>query len=315
MKNIQKISSLDIVIPIFNEQETLHETLRRLYLLKSQLADVSTNLIFVNDGSRDNSFEILRAASVDNSWVKVISFSRNFGHQAAITAGIKASNGDWVAIIDGDLQDPPELIGDMLLLAKSGYDVVYGLRKSRAGETWFKKFTAASFYKLLSHLCEIPIPRDTGDFRLMSRRAVDVFNSLNEKHRFVRGMIPWIGFPSIALKYDRSARFAGQTKYPLKKMVSFAFNAILSFSSKPLTIAIRLGLIIIFLAVLWAAYAVYVRFFSHEALPGFTAILVAITFFSGVQIFLIGIVGEYIGKIFEEVKGRPIYVISETINI
>jgi dolichol-phosphate mannosyltransferase len=283
--------------------------------MKSQLADVSTNFIFVNDGSRDNSFEILRAASADNSSVKVISFSRNFGHQAAITAGIKASNGDWVAIIDGDLQDPPELIGDMLLLAESGYDVVYGQRKSRAGETWFKKFTAASFYKLLSHLCEIPIPRDTGDFRLMSRRAVDAFNSLNEKHRFVRGMVPWIGFPSIALKYDRSARFAGETKYPLKKMVSFAFNAILSFSSKPLTIAIRLGLIIIFLAVLWAIYAVYVRFFSHEALPGFTAILVAITFFSGVQIFLIGIVGEYIGKIFEEVKGRPIYVISETINI
>jgi dolichol-phosphate mannosyltransferase len=223
--------------------------------------------------------------------------------------------GDYVAVIDADLQDPPELIADMYRLALTGFDVVYGKRRARAGETLFKKATAAAFYRLLNYMCEIDIPSDTGDFRLMSRKVVESFKQLRERHRFVRGMVPWLGYKAVPLEYDRAERFAGETKYPLSKMLLFATNAILSFSSKPLTMAIRLGFMTIFVGLAGGAYMLYLKLFTSIPVPGLTAILLSIALFSGVQILLIGVVGEYIARIFEEIKGRPLYLVAETINI
>jgi dolichol-phosphate mannosyltransferase len=307
---------ISIVVPVFNEEESILETVRRLLSLKENLqGEAAIELIFVDDGSRDRSLMLLREIAASTRCVKVISFSRNFGHQIAVTAGIDIAGGDYVAVIDADLQDPPELIRDMYKLALTGYDVVYGKRRSRAGETLFKRASAAAFYRLLSYMCEIPIPSDTGDFRIMSRRCVDAFVQLRERHRFVRGMVPWVGFKATPLEYDRSERYAGETKYPLRKMIAFATNAILSFSKKPLTVATRLGFLTVFIGVLMGAYMLYLKIFTSVPVPGLTAVLLAIVVFSGAQIFLIGIVGEYIARIFEEVKGRPLYVVAEKINL
>ena len=235
---------LSVVVPTFNEEESIAETVRRLLSLKDKLSpELEVELLFVDDGSKDRSLLLLRDIAERVSSVKVISFSRNFGHQIAITAGIDLAVGDYVAVIDADLQDPPELIADMYRVATTGFDVVYGKRRSRAGESVFKKVTAAAFYRLLNYMCEIDIPSDTGDFRLMSRRVVDAFKQLRERHRFVRGMVPWLGFRAAPLPYDRMERYAGHTKYPLGKMLAFAANAILSFSKKPLALATRLGLV------------------------------------------------------------------------
>lgn len=306
---------LSIVVPVFNEEESVTETVRRLLALRDKLIqEVDVELVFVDDGSKDQSLPLLRGIAEHTASVKVISFSRNFGHQIAITAGIDLAAGDYVAVIDADLQDPPELIADMYRLALTGFDVVYGKRRSRAGETVFKKATAAAFYRLLNYMCEIDIPSDTGDFRLMSRKVVDAFKQLRERHRFVRGMVPWLGYRVIPLEYDRAERFAGETKYPLRKMLAFATNAILSFSSKPLTMAIRLGFLTIFAGIAGGAYMLYLKLFTSIPIPGLTAVLLTIVIFSGVQILLIGVVGEYIARIFEEVKGRPLYLVAETIN-
>jgi len=314
MPNEKKL--LSIVVPVFNEEESIAETVKRLQKLRDYLAqEINVELIFVDDGCKDKTLVYLRNFTEHNPNVKVISLSRNFGHQIAITAGIDMASGDFVAVIDGDLQDPPELIADMYRKALTGFDVVYGKRRTRAGETIFKKATAAGFYRLLNYMCEIEIPTDTGDFRLMSRKVVDAFKQMRERHRFVRGMVPWLGFKSVPLEYDRAERFAGETKYPLKKMLAFATNAILSFSSKPLTMAIRLGFLTILAGLVGAAYMLYLKLFTSIPVPGLTAILLSIVLFSGVKILLIGVVGEYIARIFEEIKGRPLYLVAETINI
>lgn len=306
---------LSIVVPVFNEEESITETVRRLLDLRSNLdQEVDVEFMFVDDGSKDKSLSLLYQEAKKNECVKIISFSRNFGHQIAITAGIDMAQGDFVAVIDADLQDPPELIADMYRVALTGVDVVYGKRRSRAGESLFKKFTAAVFYRLLNYMCETDIPTDTGDFRLMSRKVVDAFKLMHERHRFVRGMVPWLGFRSLALEYDRAERFAGETKYPLNKMMAFATNAILSFSSKPLTLAIRLGLFTILMGVVGGLYMLYLKLFTSIPIPGLTAILLSVVFFSGIQILLIGVIGEYIARIFDEIKGRPLYLISESIN-
>lgn len=313
---LREKSLLSIVVPVFNEEESISETVRRLLELQKQLAlELDVELVFVDDGSKDNSLSILRHLTEKSASIKVISFSRNFGHQIAITAGIDLCVGDYVAVIDADLQDPPELIADMYRLAQTGFDVVYGKRRSRAGETAFKKITASAFYRILSFMCEIDIPPDTGDFRLMSRRVVDAFKQLRERHRFVRGMVPWVGFKSTLIEYDRAERYAGETKYPLRKMLSFAVNAILSFSKKPLTLAINLGFITMLAGIMWGAYILYLKIFTDIPVPGLTAVLITVVVFSGVQILLIGIVGEYIARIFEEVKGRPLYLVAEKINL
>jgi dolichol-phosphate mannosyltransferase len=307
---------LSVIVPIFNEEESIAETVKRLQKLRNDMAQkIDVELVFIDDGSRDNSLVYLRRIAEQCPYIKVISFSRNFGHQIAITAGIDWAAGDYVAVIDGDLQDPPELIADMYQMAMTGFDVVYGKRRSRAGESLFKKATAAAFYRFLNFMCEVDIPSDTGDFRLMSRRAVEAFKQLRESHRFIRGMVPWLGFKSAPIEYDRVERFAGKTKYPLPAMLKFAANAILSFSTKPLAIAIRLGLLSIFIGIVGGSYMLYLKLFTDIPVYGLTSILLAIVIFSGVQLFLIGVLGEFIARIFEEVKGRPLYFISETINL
>jgi dolichol-phosphate mannosyltransferase len=307
---------LSIVVPVFNEEESINEMVSRLLTLRNDLSnEIDVEILFVDDGSKDESLAYLRDTSTKNSCVKIISLSRNFGHQIAITAGIDIAAGDYVAVIDADLQDPPELIADMYRKALTGFDVVYAKRISRAGETLFKKATASGFYKLLNYMCEIDIPSDTGDFRLMSRKVVDAFKQLRERHRFVRGMVPWLGYKSISLEYERAERFAGETKYPMKKMLLFATNAILSFSSKPLTMAVHFGFVTTFAGLAGGAYMLYLKLFTDITIPGLTTILLAIVLFSGVQLLLIGIVGEYIARIYEEIKGRPLYLIAESINI
>ena len=220
---------ISIVVPVFNEEDSITETVKRFQQLRTDLAqEINVEIIFVDDGCKDSTLLRLRTFAEKSSDIKVISLSRNFGHQIAITAGIDLAFGDYVAVIDGDLQDPPELIADMYRKALTGFDVIYGKRRTRAGETLFKKATAAGFYRLLNYMCEIDIPTDTGDFRLMSRNVVDAFKQMRERHRFVRGMVPWLGFKSSYIEYDRAERFAGETKYPIKKMLIFATNAILS---------------------------------------------------------------------------------------
>lgn len=308
--------SLTVVIPFLNEEACVAALVARLLGLRERMRErAELEFVFVDDGSTDASPAMLAALADANSFVKLVSFSRNFGHQIAVTAGLDHADGDWVAVIDADLQDPPEAIADMLDVALGGYDVVYGQRRSRIGESAFKKVSASAFYRVLSRLCDIDIPVDTGDFRIMSRRVVLAMRKMRERHRFLRGMIPWIGFRSAPFAYDRDERFAGQTKYPLRKMLGFAANAILSFSAKPLAIATRLGLAAVALGLAGAGYMLYLKLFTTIPVPGVTSILVAIALFGGFQILLIGLVGEYVARIFEETKDRPLYVIAETRNL
>ena len=307
---------LSIVVPVFNEDATIVETVRRLLDLADRMApEIDMEVVFVDDGSKDDSLPCLVGIARLDDRVKVVSLSRNFGHQIAITAGIDVAMGDYVAVIDADLQDPPELIEDMYRMALKGADVVYGRRRSRAGESAYKKATAAAFYRLLNYICDIEIPANTGDFRLMSRRVVDAFQQLRERHRFIRGMVPWIGFNAVPIDYDRAERYAGETKYPLSKMLHFAADAVLSFSSKPLSIAIRVGAVTVGLGVLGGLVMLYVKLFTEFATPGTTAVLLTVVIFSGIQIFLIGVACMYIARIFEEVKSRPLYLVADTVNL
>lgn len=308
-------STIDVVVPVFNEEECLPELMKRLLALKNNLPETSIRFIFVNDGSRDRSLMMLTKFAEDHSYAGVINLSRNFGHQMAITAGIDFSSADYVVIIDADLQDPPELIGEMAAKAKEGYDIVYAKRKIRNGETLFKKASAKFFYYLISKLCDIQIPSDTGDFRLITRRVADELSRMRERHRFVRGMVPWIGFNSTFILYDRDARFAGETKYPLRKMIKFSKDAIFSFSQAPLKIASLVGYVTVSIGLLGAVFMLYIKLFTSLAVPGITATLITIVIVGGMQIIMLGIVGEYIGRIFEEIKGRPLYVVAETKNL
>ncbi len=309
-------TSLSVVVPVFNEEECLPELLRRLIGLRKLFEDgTPIEFIFVDDGSTDESLRILLdQADVDESF-KVVSFSRNFGHQIAVTAGLDYATGDIVAIIDADLQDPPELIATLYSKIKEGYDVVYGQRRSRTGERWLKKATAAGFYRVMEFLCDVPIPRDAGDFRVITRRVAQALKQMPEKHRFIRGMVPWAGYKSAAILYDRDVRYAGETKYPMYKMFVFATDAILSFSNKPLQLAARLGMLIIGLAVVGIFYMLYIKLFTSLSVPGITVTVVTILGIGGVQILLIGLVGEYVARIFEQVKDRPLYFVSQTRNL
>ncbi len=307
---------LSIIIPIFNEEDTLSETFSRLLDLYSNNSDLfDFEYIFVDDGSYDSSYSKLINFSIENNFVKIVKFTRNFGHQIAITAGLDFSSGDYVAIIDGDLQDPPELIIDMIEKIEDGYEIVYGKRIAREGETTSKKLSAYFFYRVLNYLCSINIPTDAGDFRVMTRRCVDQLLKMPERHKFIRGMVPWLGFSSFPFEYRRSARFAGETKFPIGKMINFAVNAIFSFSIKPLTLAIKIGISFLILSLIWSVYTLYDRFVLNSVIPGYTAILLAILIIGGIQIIILGILGQYIGKIFEEIKNRPLYVVDRKINL
>ena len=307
--------TLSIVVPIYNEEQCLDELLKRLLIMQSQLATVNVEMIFVNDGSLDRSLEMMMTAAEENHSIKAINLSRNFGHQIAITAGMDYADGDFVVIIDGDLQDQPEMIPKLLAKANEGYDVVYAQRHKRKGESILKLLTARWFYQLITKICHVDILPNTGDFRLINRQVLDAFKKMREQHRFIRGMIPWLGFRSTSLYYERDKRFAGTTKYTMRKMIKFAFDALFSFSDLPLRMATYVGLSAVGLGLLGAGLMLFLRIFTPYTVPGITAVLLTIIIMSGIQIIMMGIIGEYIGRIFEEAKARPLYIIKSLINL
>ena len=306
--------SLSIVVPCFNEEEVIGETVRRLRAFCATQQQLDIELLFVDDGSRDRTRAMLRTFAAEDANIRVIGFARNFGHQIAVTAGIEHARGDAVVLIDSDLQDPPEVVAQMIALWQEGYDVVYGTRTERPGESLFKLGAARAFYRVLNRLSDVPIPLDTGDFRLMSRPVVDTLNAMPERDRFVRGMVAWVGFRQTALPYKRAQRFAGVSKYPLRKMVRFATDGILSFSTRPLQMSITMGLVAAAVALLGIVYALAARLFTDMWVEGWTALMIAVLFIGGVQLISIGILGEYVGRIYNEVKRRPLYVVSERIG-
>jgi glycosyltransferase involved in cell wall biosynthesis len=310
--------TLSLVIPIYNEELVIPELDRRLKAVLGSWADLveSWEVVFINDGSKDDSLNQLRAMAAAEPRYKVLSFARNFGHQMAITAGMDRAEGDAVVVMDADLQDPPEVVREMITLWRQGYDVVYGVRRKRAGETLFKKLTAAAFYRLLrAMLGGISIPVDAGDFRLLSRPVVMAMRALKERHRFVRGMVAWVGFKQTATYYDREARFAGETKYPLSKMLRFAIDGITSFSTVPLRFATWLGVLAGLSAVVIALWAIYIKLFVTGVVQGWTTIMILVALGTSAQLLMIGVLGEYVGRIYEEVKRRPLYLIGEEINL
>ncbi len=310
--------TLSLVIPIYNEEPVIRELDRRLREVLGQLEPVvgSWEVVFVDDGSRDRSYELLAKMAEDERRFKVVSFARNFGHQVAITAGMDHAEGDAVVVMDADLQDPPEVIARMLEKWREGWDVVYGVRLTRKGETAFKRLTAAAFYRIFrSMLGGIDLPLDAGDFRLLSRPALLALRALHERHRFVRGMVSWIGFRQTAVYYDREARFAGETKYPLRKMLRFAADAITSFSILPLRFATWLGVVAGLGAIGTGAWAIYVKFYGTGVVTGWTTIMMLVAFGSSAQLLMTGILGEYVGRIYEEVKRRPLYIAARELNI
>jgi dolichol-phosphate mannosyltransferase len=302
---------ISVIVPCYNEEEVLHTTHQRLTEVLEKLQGYEYELIYVNDGSRDKTLPMLREIGQADRRVKLLSFSRNFGHQIAITAGLDYCSGDAAVVIDADLQDPPHLIADMVRSWEQGADVVYGKRRDREGETFFKLFTARLFYRFINRLADVDIPLDTGDFRLMNRKALDAFLKLRERHRFVRGMVAWVGFKQEALEYDREARFAGTTKYPFRKMMRLAFDAIMGFSNVPLRLASFVGFITSLLAFAGILYALYAKLFTNETVAGWTFLMIAILFIGGITLVVLGIIGEYIGRIYSEIKQRPLYLIQE----
>lgn len=306
---------LSIIIPCYNEEAVIAETYRRLSGVMQSLRH-DYELIFINDGSRDKTLNILHELAAADSAVKVLNFSRNFGHQSAVTAGINHCSGDAAVIIDADLQDPPEVIAEMLdIMQREQANVVYGVRKKRKGESWFKLLTAKMFYRLLNRLSDVKFPVDTGDFRLIDRSVIDAFNSLKEKNKYIRGLIAWMGFKQLPCYYDREERFAGETKYPFKKMLKFAMIGLFYFSKKPLNLATSLGFISIALGLCYVLWVLISMVFNlGHSVTGWTSTIMLIVFFGGVQLLTIGVLGKYIGNLFDEVKSRPEYIVSEKIN-
>jgi len=306
-----------LVIPIFNEEPIIPELDRRLREFLDSVGEgvgAAWEVVFIDDGSKDRSREMLRDLAAREPRYKVIGLSRNFGHQLAITAGLDRAEGEAVVVMDADLQDPPEVVRDMLARWREGHDVVYAVRKKRHGETWFKRLTAALFYRFLNAMLGVSIPVDAGDFRLMSRPVVLTLRALREQHRFVRGMVAWVGFRQVAVYYERPGRFAGETKYPFSKMLRFAIDGITSFSIIPLRFATWLGALSGFAAIGLGAWALYVKLFEKHAVQGWTTLMILVALGSSAQLLVLGILGEYVGRIYEEVKRRPLYAISEQLN-
>lgn len=301
---------ITIIAPIFNELENLPILHKRVsdVMEKSQL---SWELILVDDGSSDGSTDLIRDLAKKDDRIRPIIFARNFGHQIAVTAGLDYSRGDAVVIIDADLQDPPEVILELIKKWQEGFEVVYAVRSEREGETFFKKITASVFYRLIFRITDVKIPMDTGDFRLMDRKVVNVMNSMREHHRFLRGMSAWVGFKQIGVSYKRAARFSGETKYPFKKMLKLALTAITGFSYVPLQIATYMGFISAGVSLIAIPVVILMRILGSQQFTGQATTLIAVLFLGGVQLISLGILGEYIGRIYDEVKGRPLYIVSE----
>ncbi|GHT11312.1 glycosyl transferase [Bacteroidia bacterium] len=309
------MKSLSIIVPCYNEEKVIQESYKRLKQVLDTLSNRS-EIIFIDDGSVDKTALMLANIAASSPQVKVLSFSRNFGHQKAVTAGINYCTSDLAVIMDADLQDPPELIPRMLLAMQAeSANVVYGVRKKRSGENWFKLFTAKIFYRLLNRLSDVKFPVDTGDFRLIDRKVIDQFNHLPEKNKYIRGLMSWMGFKQVPFYYEREARFAGETKYPFRKMLKFAMIGLFYFSKKPLNLATSLGFASIGLGLLYLLWILFCMIFLRGYIvTGWTSTVMLIVFFGGVQLLTIGVLGKYIGNLFDEAKGRPEYIVSEKIN-
>ena len=311
--NINK--TITIIIPAYNEEMVIEECYRRIRLNLEKIKNYNYEMIFINDGSKDKTLEFLEEIAKNDKNVKVISFSRNFGHQAAVEAGLKEISGDVVLIIDADLQDPPELIHDMLNLWEKGNDIVYGKRTKRDGENIFKLFSAKMFYKTLNKISDVYIPLNVGDFRLVDRKVIDVINQLPEHNKFFRGLFSWVGYKQVPYEYERKERFAGKTKYSFKKMLKLALDGIIGFSVKPLRIIGAIGIGSIVISFLLFIYTILLCVYKLKTISIETMIiLIAITFFFGIQMVAIWIISEYIGRIYDEAKQRPSYIIKQKIN-
>ena len=304
---------LSVVVPVYNEESVLPETFKRLKTVLDAM-QINYEVILVNDGSKDKTAEIAtEICNANPSW-KFLNFSRNFGHQIAITAGMDYSSGEAIVVIDADLQDPPELIPQMMLKWHEGFDVVYAKRVKREGETFFKKFSAKMFYKLMRFMTDFDLPTDVGDYRLIDSKVKEALKLVNERNRYIRGIISWLGFKQTAVEFNREKRFAGETKYPLKKMIKFAFDGITSFSYKPLKIATYIGVFVSFVSFVFIIIVVIMALLQ-KTVTGWASTLAVSLFFNGVVLIMLGIIGEYIGRIFDEVKARPLYIVARTINL
>jgi glycosyltransferase involved in cell wall biosynthesis len=304
---------LSVIVPCFNEAEVIEHTHQRLAAALEKITP-DFEIIYVDDGSRDRTAELLREIQAVSSRAKVIRLSRNFGHQIAVSAGLEYARGQAVVLIDADLQDPPEVIADMMAKWREGFHVVYGQRTERSGETKFKLWTARAFYRLINRLSEVPIPLDTGDFRLMDRAAVDALLRMRERHRLLRAMTSWVGFRQTAVLYSRAERFAGTSKYPLRKMLALAIDGIVSFSAVPLKIVTSVGLAFSALSVLGIIYAIVQRLWTDNWVPGWTLIFIAVMLIGGLQFIFLGVMGEYIGRIYSEAKDRPLFLVMEELG-
>lgn len=310
------MKKISVVVPMYNEEEVVSECYKKIKDVIYCMSDYDYEFIFVNDGSSDNTLNIIKSIASNDKKVKVISFSRNFGHQNAVSAGLMEVSGDVILIIDADLQDPPDVIPDMVKLWEAGNDIIYGKRKSRAGESYFKIVSAKMFYKALNALSDVNIPQNTGDFRLVDRKVIDVINNMPEHNKFFRGLFGWVGFKQVAFEYERQKRFAGKTKYPLKKMLRLASDGIIGFSTKPLKIVGCIGMLSIFISFFVLVYSILSYIFKFGNLTsGWASIMVAITFFAGIQLLSMWVMSEYISRIYDENRKRPEYIIDEKVNI
>lgn len=301
---------VSVVVPVFNNADSLKELVSRLDTTLS--AAIGTyELIFVDDGSRDESRAILRALSASDARIKLVALSRNFGHQVAITAGCDVATGDAVVVMDADLQDPPEVLSALIAKWRDGYDVAYGVRLSRLGDSRFKRWTAAIFYRLLRRLTSTEVALDSGDFRLLSRRAMDALNGMRERHRFVRGMVSWLGYRQVAVPYHRAPRVGGQSQYSLGKLLQLALDGIVSFSTVPLRITTWLGFLGAAISLAYSLFAITVKILWGVPLQGWTSLVTVVVFIGSVQLLVLGVIGEYVGRMYEEVKGRPLYLVAE----
>jgi len=311
------METLSVIVPCYNEEEVITESYSRLKKVLDGISSYQTEIIFINDGSKDRTAQMLSDIAATDKQVKVLHFSRNFGHQPAVTAGIHYCTSDLAVIIDADLQDPPELIPELIdTLKREQANVVYCVREKRQGESFFKKLSARMFYRSMNYLSEINFPLDTGDFRLIDKQVMDEFKKFREKGKYIRGIISWIGFKQVPFAYQRQARFAGETKYPLSKMIQFASTAMLYFSKKPLKLATGLGFITVMIGIVYALYTLIGKIVGYtHALSGWSSLIILIVFFGGVQLLTVGVLGQYIGILFDEVKDRPEYIVQKEENI
>lgn len=307
------MSKYSIIVPVFNEEIVIIETYKRLKQVMDSIKE-DYELVFINDGSKDSTCDLITNLHKKDPKVKLIDFSRNFGHQIAISAGMEYATGDAIIIIDADLQDPPEVIPEMIQKWKEGCDIVHGKRIKRKGETYFKKITAYLFYRILKSLTNFEVPTDTGDFRLISKNVCETIKQLGEKSRYMRGLISWVGYNQCFVEYVREERFAGETKYPLRKMIAFAMDAITSFSYKPLRVASYIGFTFSAISFLYFIYVIYLRLFTNKTIVGWTSLLAVNLFSFGILFIILGIIGEYVGRIYEEAKNRPLFIVKNRVG-